>query len=138
MFGDFTRYVVLAILFIIASCPETSKMVNRLLTTVGLKGLVYSSGEKLSMTGMVISSVVFVLLYVVYQRFVAPIFRDIEGFIEGEDREPELEEPELEEPDLGEPELGEPNLGEPDLGEPEIGEEFDKCMSMCEKKYGGK
>ena len=108
MFGDMTLLVVLAVLFFVVANPMTYKVVDQLLSSVGMSGQVFDSlTGQVSQFGVALHTVVFVGLFCVYQKYVAPMMQDVaaveevpkeeeeevEGFMEhlGEDDMPEDE-----------------------------------------------
>jgi len=84
--------VVLFVLFLVIANPMTYKLVNDILSTVGLRGMIFGSGPGVSQTGVAIHAAVFVLVWCALTKLT-------EGFIEGMDcddvdcsEEPENEE----------------------------------------------
>jgi len=86
MLGDMTIVIVLAILFFVVANPVTYKAVDQLLSSVGLAGMIFGEAGSVSQCGVLIHTVVFAALYIVYQRFVAPMVGETndseEGFME--------------------------------------------------------
>jgi len=62
------EYIVLLVLFIVVSLPQTYTLVNKCLSQVGLSGIVKSAGN-VTVTGVVIHSVVFLALYCLYKKY---------------------------------------------------------------------
>ena len=91
MFGEITVLVVLAILFFVVANPMTYKVVDQLLSTVGMSGQIFDAlTGQVSQFGVALHTVVFVALYCVYQKFVAPMMQG--GAAVGTPEEPESEE----------------------------------------------
>ena len=91
MFGEITVLVVLAILFFVVANPMTYKVVDQLLSAVGMGGQIFDvlTGQ-VSQFGVALHTVVFVALFCVYQKFVAPMMQG--GAAVGTPEEPESEE----------------------------------------------
>ena len=68
--------VVLFVLFLVIANPMTYKLVNDILSTVGLRGMIFGSGPGVSQTGVVIHAAVFVLVWCCLTKLT-------EGFVEG-------------------------------------------------------
>ena len=73
MFGDMTELVVLFVLFVVVSLPVTYDMVNQLLSAVGLSEFIKDITGSITNGGVLFHGLVFVLLYCVYKRYVAPM-----------------------------------------------------------------
>ena len=74
-----TKMIVIGVLFFLVANPRTYKLVNTLLSQVGLKGMIFSGGS-VSQTGVVIHAAVFTMLFC----FLFSCFSVIEeGFVEG-------------------------------------------------------
>ena len=76
MFGEITVLVVLAILFFVVANPMTYKVVDQLLSAVGMGGQIFDvlTGQ-VSQFGVALHTIVFVALFCVYQKFVAPMMQ---------------------------------------------------------------
>ena len=68
--------VVLFVLFLVIANPMTYKLVNDILSTVGVRGMIFGSGPGVSQTGVVIHAAVFVLAWCALTKLT-------EGFVEG-------------------------------------------------------
>ena len=91
MFGDMTILVVLAVLFFVVANPMTYKVVDQLLSAVGMTGMIFEAGS-VSQIGTALHTVVFVALFCLYQKFVAPMMAG-GGYVQDEE---EVEEGEVE------------------------------------------
>jgi hypothetical protein len=74
-----TKMIVIGVLFFLVANPRAYKLVNTLLSKVGLKGVIYSGGC-VSPTGVVIHAAIFTLLFCLLFSCLGVIE---EGFIEG-------------------------------------------------------
>ena len=74
-----TKMIVIGVLFFLVANPRTYKLVNTLLSQVGLKGMIFSGGC-VSQTGVVIHAAVFTLLFCFLFSCLSIIE---EGYIEG-------------------------------------------------------
>ena len=72
-----TKMIVIGVLFFLVANPRTYKLVNNLLSQVGLKGMIFSGGC-VSPTGVVIHAAIFTMLFCFLFSCVIE-----EGFIEG-------------------------------------------------------
>ena len=104
MFGEITVLVVLAILFFVVANPMTYKVVDQILSAVGMGGQIFDvlTGQ-VSQFGVALHTIVFVALFCVYQKFVAPMMQgatvtppeepeepdEVEEFMEHQDDEEE-------------------------------------------------
>ena len=104
MFGDINILIVIAVLFFVVANPMTYKVVDQLLSTVGMSGQIFDiiTGQ-VSQFGVALHTVVFVALFCVYQKFVAPmiggepslvldepvVHGEVEGFMEHADPDDE-------------------------------------------------
>ena len=135
MFGEITVLVVLAILFFVVANPMTYKVVDQILSSVGMGGQIFDvlTGQ-VSQFGVALHTVVFVALYCVYQKFVAPMMQgaavgapektqeategaeeEIEQFMEHQDDEDEdFTQPEEYDPTEEEVAAGDQSGGPPD------------------------
>jgi len=90
MFGEITVLVVLAILFFVVANPMTYKVVDQLLSAVGMGGQIFDAlTGQVSQFGVALHTVVFVALFCVYQKFVAPMMQGATVSPPEEPEEPE-------------------------------------------------
>jgi len=124
-----TDYIVLAVLFLVIANPVVYKVVDDLLTSVSLEGMIFDAETGIiSQMAVALHSLVFVAIYFVYKTFLMPTsgtaspelvaqaepepYDAYEGFAEGEEEEEEDyndeagqdEEPEQQPPAQEEPE----------------------------------
>ena len=129
MFDNMTDYIVLAVLFLVIANPVVYKVVDDLLTSVSLEGMIFDAETGvISQMAVALHSLVFVAIYFVYKTFLMPTsgtaspelvaqaepepYDAYEGFAEGEEEEEEDyndeagqdEEPEQQPPAQEEPE----------------------------------
>jgi len=76
-----TKMIVIGVLFFLVANPRTYKLVNTLLSQVGLKGMIFSGGCA-SQTGVVIHAAIFTMLFCLLFSCFSIIE---EGFIEGKE-----------------------------------------------------
>ena len=93
MFGDITGLVVLAVLFFVVANPMTYKVVDQLLSAVGMGGQIFDAvTSQVSQFGVALHTVVFVALFCVYQKFVAPMMQGAPMMQDAAAEEAEAEE----------------------------------------------
>ena len=83
-----TKMIVIGVLFFLVANPRAYKLVNTLLSQVGLKGMIFSGGS-VSPTGVVIHAAIFTLLFCLLFSCLGVIE---EAFIEGAEDEDEGED----------------------------------------------
>ena len=84
--------VVLFVLFLVIANPMTYKLVNDILSTVGVRGMIFGSGPGVSQTGVCIHAAVFVLAWCALTKLTEGFIEDMsEEDCEGE-WDPETEE----------------------------------------------
>ena len=106
MFDNMTDYIVLAVLFLVIANPVVYKVVDDLLSSVSLEGMIFDAETGvISQMAVALHSLVFVAIYFVYKTFLMPTsgtaspelvaqaepepYDAYEGFAEGEEEEEE-------------------------------------------------
>ena len=104
MFDNMTDYIVLAVLFLVIANPVVYKVVDDLLSSVSLEGMIFDAETGvISQMAVALHSLVFVAIYFVYKTFLMPTsgtaspelvaqvepepYDAYEGFAEGEDED---------------------------------------------------
>ena len=109
MFDNMTDYIVLAVLFLVIANPVVYKVVDDLLSSVSLEGMIFDAETGvISQMAVALHSLVFVAIYFVYKTFLMPTsgtaspelvaqvepepYDAYEGFAEGEEDEDDYNE----------------------------------------------
>jgi len=68
--------IVLFVLFVVVAHPMSCKCIDDVLKCVGLKDLIYASSKSLSICGVVLQGLVFIMLFCLYTKNSREHFRE--------------------------------------------------------------